>query len=187
MKPITKTLLSTFMLLFINLTSFSQDDELIFNLPVDETPLTFIKIQRPVILQYRSAIGITTMPGTTGAGIRLDHTIKETRIYESFSYNNYCLPCNSYIKNNLRFSLGYVHPVHDWGNGSYTSVSIGAVAMFYGEKYLQDYPVDRHAFNTLSFEVGAGAYLGRVYLGIRSDLIKWDHIIDLCYSFNLTK
>lgn len=169
------------LMLFISAQSFSQD---VIILPVDTASMTYIKIQRPVILPYSSAIGVTTMPGTTGAGIRLDQTIKKIRIYESLSYNNYYLPCGGSIKNNLRFSLGYVHPVHYWGDGVYSSISIGAVAMFYGERNLQDYPINERVFRAISFEVGAGAYLGRYYLGIRSDLIKWDHVIDFCYSFN---
>jgi hypothetical protein len=119
-------------------------------------------------------------PVDLGVGVRYDHYFKDNGLYIAGSYGNYKLSYG-YIHDHYKVSFGALLRTPALDEATY--LSIGVCLHKYGEYQLpQDYDLTK-IFSPFSYEVGAGAYVGRVIVGFRIDLYKWDSSIDIGFKF----
>jgi len=123
---------------------------------------------------------LTLSPVDMGVGMRYDRHISDFGVYVSGIYGNYHL-YHGYIRDHWKISSGLTLTLPERGYDTY--FSIGICAHKYGDTFLPlEYNL-RRVLSPLSFEVGAGAVMGRIVAGFRIDPYKWDSAIDIGFKF----
>lgn len=131
--------------------------------------------------QYSNTVSFIVSPIEQN-GIGLGYSYK--CIYISGSRGTYKLPDSGYLEDNYKFSAGYVKKVDiDRFKKICNLYSIGLVYHLYGEAHYKTLELSPSELFPISFEVGAGAGIGRFSGVFRFDPLKWEASIVCGISF----
>lgn len=131
--------------------------------------------------QYYNTVSFIVSPIEQN-GIGLGYSYK--CIYISGSRGTYKLPDSGYLEDNYKFSAGYVKKVDiDRFKKICNLYSIGLVYHLYGEAHYKTLELSPSELFPISFEVGAGAGIGRFSGVFRFDPLKWEASIVCGISF----
>ena len=116
-------------------------------------------------------------PSDLGLGVRIDNFSGSYGTYIAISEGHYKFAEDWYIKDHIKFSVGYVHYTK-----TNTFYSLGVSCHTYGE-VKAPYDMPARALMPFSYEVGTGIYFDVLCVAIRIDPLKWDASLDFGIRF----
>jgi hypothetical protein len=127
-----------------------------------------------------NSLALSLSPVDMGIGMRYDRYFGDVGAYLAGSYGNYSF-WGGHIRDHWKASSGVTLKVTNQTYESY--FSIGLCLHKYGEAVMREEYDTKRVLSPLSYEIGAGACLGRFFAGVRIDLYKWDSAIDIGFKF----
>ena len=124
----------------------------------------------------KNTISLSLQPDDFGLGIRYDRDIARYGVYASLSYGNYNL-LQGYIKDHYKIAIG--------GKAHFNTayLTLGGSLHRYGERNLTDISDNSRVLQPVSFEIGVGSRLDKVSIAFRMDVLKWESVVDIGFSF----
>ena len=127
----------------------------------------FILYTYTSVYAQKNIISATFQPTDLGYGIRYDRLFKDFGLYSGLTRGEYRVD-EFYIKDHYKVAFGVTTPIDD----SYLSIGLSC------HKYGAIYGDFCKALSPVSFEVGAGVFLGRFNVAFRMDFLKGEGCVD---------
>jgi len=137
--------------------------------------------QKSKYKQFNNTLSLVVSPAEeTGIGIKYTYKI----IYCSASRGSYKLPDSGLLDDHYKLSAGYVKQFNiDRMIKTSNFYSFGLSYHYYGRTYYKTLAIDTDELFPVSFEIGAGARLGRMSGMFVFDPMKWECSICFGISF----
>lgn len=130
---------------------------------------------------YNNTVSLIVSP-TELNGIGLGYSYK--CIYISAARGTYNLPDNGYLDDHYKLSAGYVKQINVDRLSKFCNLySVGLIYHLYGTAHYKTLELNPAELFPVSFEVGAGAGIGRFLGMFRFDPLKWEASLSFGISF----
>ena len=130
------------------------------------------------------AVCLVYQPVDNGLGIRIDYQIMNLRLYNSLSYGNQGLYRANNLKQHTKLTAGILIPLQDYRGHKYNIMAGINYHHLRSDGYFEAC-LDPRIFDPWSFELGVSIYIGRIAIGTRTDILRWEPCVDIGYRFLL--
>jgi hypothetical protein len=142
-------------------------------------------IDAQVTKTFNNSISLIVSPAEeSGIGLKYSFHKKNFGSYLAISRGSYKLPDTGYLEDHIKLSGGYSRLVTlSRMSGTFNLYSIGLSYHLYGQTFYKTMQMSKSELFPVSFEIGAGAGIGRLSGMFRFDPLKWECSIDFGISF----